>query len=387
MSELINNTSCKNLRDGLFATVSSIVLLAALGQGAQASEREERSTVWIELGGQLERIDGADGRFVAPFMLLSPTPAPYDPVSPVDAQHPPRYGVGAEGKLTFQPRSSDWILSAAIRYGRSSGNKVVKHQTDVPLSFCVTPNFCYPPTKSAAPFAKTFSKHRESHMVLDFSAGRDVGLGMFGQGYSILNAGLRIAQFHSRADTAIDARPVIERYNGFPFATSGGFPYIPGERFNQYALSGHSTRSFHGVGPSLSWEASAPLVGQADDAMFALDWGVNGAILFGRQRAEGAHQTTATHYHGAVPYIFPTQKPTYEQVYQTGKPFSRSRSIVVPNVGGFAAISLKFPSAKVSLGYRADFFIGAMDTGIDVRKKTDVSFHGPFATISIGLGG
>jgi hypothetical protein len=60
---------------------------------------------------------------------------------------------------------------------------------------------------------------------------------------------------------------------------------------------------------------------------------------------------------------------------------------VVPNIGGFAGFSLKFPNARVSLGYRADFFFGAMDGGIDTRKTYDRNFYGPFAKISIGLGG
>jgi hypothetical protein len=65
----------------------------------------------------------------------------------------------------------------------------------------------------------------------------------------------------------------------------------------------------------------------------------------------------------------------------------RSRSVVVPNVGGFVGMSLRFPNAKVSLGYRIDAFFGAMDGGIDTRKTYDRDFYGPFATISIGLGG
>jgi hypothetical protein len=59
----------------------------------------------------------------------------------------------------------------------------------------------------------------------------------------------------------------------------------------------------------------------------------------------------------------------------------------VPNLGGFAGMSLKFPNAKVSLGNRADFFFGAMDAGIDTRHTDDMNFHGPFAKISVGLGG
>ena len=66
---------------------------------------------------------------------------------------------------------------------------------------------------------------------------------------------------------------------------------------------------------------------------------------------------------------------------------TRSRSVVVPNVGGFAGLSVKYPNVKVSFGYKADFFFGAMDGGIDVRRTEDVGFHGPYASVSIGLGG
>jgi hypothetical protein len=48
---------------------------------------------------------------------------------------------------------------------------------------------------------------------------------------------------------------------------------------------------------------------------------------------------------------------------------------------------MRYPNAKVSFGYRADVFFGAVDGGGDMRKTFDRSFHGPFATISIGLGG
>ena len=64
---------------------------------------------------------------------------------------------------------------------------------------------------------------------------------------------------------------------------------------------------------------------------------------------------------------------------------TRSRNVTVPNIGGFAGLSFKYPNAKVSLGYRADFFFGAVDGGIDARKTYDRSFYGPYATVSIGL--
>jgi hypothetical protein len=61
--------------------------------------------------------------------------------------------------------------------------------------------------------------------------------------------------------------------------------------------------------------------------------------------------------------------------------------VTVPNVGGFAALSYRFTNAKISAGYRADFFFGAKDSGLETRTTADVGFHGPFATISFGIGG
>ena len=42
---------------------------------------------------------------------------------------------------------------------------------------------------------------------------------------------------------------------------------------------------------------------------------------------------------------------------------------------------------EVDLGYRADVFFGAMDGGIETRKSENVGFYGPFASVSVGIGG
>ena len=159
---------------------------------------------------------------------------------------------------------------------------------------------------------------------------------------------------------------------------------MPKQSWDVYSAKLLVTRSFTGAGPSLSWDANATLIGNPGASTLTFDWGLNGALLFGRQKAEAIHSTMAHHVpngfsltQGAIPTIYPTT------VHHT----SRSRSVVVPNVGGFAGLSLRFPNAKVSLGYRIDAFFGAMDGGIDTHKTYDRDFYGPFATISIGLGG
>jgi hypothetical protein len=124
------------------------------------------------------------------------------------------------------------------------------------------------------------------------------------------------------------------------------------------------------------------LIGDPETSSVTFDWGLNGALLFGRQKIQAHHSTTAHHgiaslNTGALPTLYPTKSNSIE----------RSRSVVIPNIGGFAGFSLRFPNAKVSLGYRIDAFFGAMDGGVDTRKTYDRDFYGPFATISIGLGG
>ena len=69
---------------------------------------------------------------------------------------------------------------------------------------------------------------------------------------------------------------------------------------------------------------------------------------------------------------------------------ARSRAhctVTVPNVGGFAGLSFQIQNFKVSAGYRADLFFNAMDGGIDTRKSENIGFYGPFASVSVGLGG
>jgi hypothetical protein len=119
-----------------------------------------------------------------------------------------------------------------------------------------------------------------------------------------------------------------------------------------------------------------------------MDWGVTGAILFGRQRSKAHHQTTGNYVEKTGPRFEPPYQHRATSHYTHG-PYDhdRTRTVAIPNVGGFAGTTLKFPDIQFSLGYRADFFFGAMDGGIDAVKKESVGFYGPFATISIGLGG
>ena len=201
--------------------------------------------------------------------------------------------------------------------------------------------------------------------------GKDVGLGLFGRhGESTLGFGVRYAQFSSTSKAVFRSLP--DQYY------ASNFKYFTKIHHHSYYARADIKRSFRGLGPSISWTGSTPIIGNPDTTEISLDWAANAAALFGRQKVTGAHQTTGIFYTGSY-------NAKVKSGYHHPVPVNRSHSAIVPNVGGLAGISFRRSNAKVSFGYRADFFFGAMDAGVDARHTENVNFHGPFATISIGL--
>jgi hypothetical protein len=377
MSELINTRGAYNaFHKHLLAGASALALTLYISSTSLAAEDADRPTVWIELGGQMEMVQGTTNPFVAPFMALSPVPSVYNDVPFIDSQKPAHFSFGAEGKLSFQPEGSDWIFSAGLRYGRSNTKRHVHHQSKAPpitFSFSYYGNtYQYTKYPSSQMLADAQADYSEQHVVVDFSAGRDVGIGMFGRnGTSVISGGVRFASFVAHSTAHMTARPEI----GTVYQSFYGIRF-PRFTYHQYTMVAAAQRSFHGVGPSLSWQASAVLLGNADTSELSFDWGVNAALLFGKQKAKTSHVTEARNHLNYASFPVTSYDPHHD---------TRSRSVVIPNLGGFAGLSVKYPNAKVAIGYRADFFFGAMDTGIDTRSIKDVGFHGPFATVSIGL--
>jgi len=381
MNELINiQKRQESFRHNLLTNVSLLALAGTIYALPSAAE-ENRSTVWIELGGQLERVDAAQSVFTPAFFDLAPTTVAN---TMVDAQRPSRYSIGGEGRITIVPKASDWVLLAAIRYGQVKNPRHLHYETPGLPSFFNYKNGvknANPVVPSLRMFGDGQTHSAESHFVLDFQAGKDVGLGLLGNdASSIFSAGVRYTQFTARSDVTLHARPVVGYGPLIGYSRLGKY-YQGHKAFHQtYNAAFHATRSTHAIGPSVSWNASMPVLGDGESMTVAFDWGANGALLFGRQRSLVSHNTT-----GAAAYFIGTV--AHARNYMHATDHARMRSIIIPNAGGYANISLKFPNAKVSLGYRGDFFFNATDSGIEVRDAANQNFYGPFATISIGLGG
>ncbi len=373
MSELTVKNKHIALHLELLVTVSAAALMASICVSEAADGDADRPTVWIEVGGQLERIDGAQSIF-APSFFAQAKPSTLAPM--VDAQSPPAYGLATEGKITFAPEDSNWIFSAALRYGRANGGKHLHHEQSV---VSATQVFASPLRNF---LGDGLTAYHDTNLTLDFQAGKDVGLGMFGSGSSsIVSAGVRIAQFTSDSNIDLRAKPYIHNSRSALFPSKYNFR---NRHSIAYTAILSASRNTHAIGPSLSWDASAPLVRSGEHATLDFDWGLNAAMLFGRQKVRVHRQTAISHYNLVVGHY---PRATYTAHSSQSANPGRSRTVMIPNIGGFAGFSFRYADAKVSFGYRADFFFGAMDSGIEAVKRENVGFYGPFATISVGLGG
>ncbi len=404
MSELIQKHDNRaTIRWKLLTGASALALTAYVSSaGLAQADDAGQPQLWIELGGQFSRLQDNLEPYAPPFAAM--TPSIFAP--PQNGEKPPTYGFDETASILFRPKDSDWQFSASIRYGRSSTNKHVRQQSyPVPYSYYTkhlwlkyfqghytgsAETFVITTPPIAARFADLHAKQSEFHTIIDFQAGKDVGLGLFGgNASSSLDIGVRFAQFTSKACVALDENPDWQFVTGI-YKHNFTVKYKTIQEVYQpyHSFSGElqAVRSFHGIGPSLSWNSSVPFAGNAQDGELTLDWGVNGALLFGRQRVKLHEQSTARyHSHGTLhAHRTPGLMTTYQGPHTPTR--TRSRNATVPNVGGSVGLSWKLQNFQMSLGYRADIFFNAIDGGIDAAKKENRAFYGPYASISIGLG-
>lgn len=389
MSELVQKNHSKAMRWKLLTSASALALAAHIASPISArAEDADRSTVWIELGGQLSHTQ--DGQETFAPSIMGNRPSMFEPSQKFEKL--PANSFDEQGKILFQPSSSTWEFSAAIRYGRAISNRHHHEQTfPKPFEKYHYSSYYGHVTTTRAPLAARFAdtevRNSESHLVLDFQAGKDVGLGLFGsrEGISVASVGVRFAQFSSKSNIVLNSDP--DWHFNTQYFAPWHIPITWGQPFHNNMARMNAERNFHGIGPLVSWVASIPVVGNVEDRAIMLDWGMNASILFGRQKARTHHQTTGQ-YHSGYGYVNPTSPVVLQTTFRgpAAPDHTRSRNVTVPNIGGFAGLSFKYTNAKISFGYRADFFFGAMDGGVDARKTYDRNFYGPFATVSIGLG-
>lgn len=351
MIEIVQTKNYRNLRYRLLLSVSSAAALAFAGEAL--ARDDVRPAVWIELGGAFDQISRDSTQWTPPNLtdpISNPSPEPFG--------KSPAIGYDVDAAIEIRPHGSDWIYGASVRYGRAQrGPKHFHDQTYETKS-----NYGkYALTTYA--FLNAKAQSRSTHAIIDFNIGRDVGLGSFNDGKSTIHFGVRMAQLNERAEASMTA-----------FSTAPA-KYSIGKIVHK--ADALMARSYTGFGPAVSWDGATPLAGSLNDG-FSFDWGMNASVLIGKQKAHIALQTQDARYYGAGANTVLS--------HLTSAP-SRDRTVVVPNLGGFAGLSWRLPNGKVSLGYRADFFFGAIDGGLSTSQKDTRGFTGPFASISYGMGG
>ena len=360
MSELTQTCRAPQyLKRQLLATASALTLMGFMN-GAQASDdtASDHPLVWLELGGQFDRENDPTQTWTPPNIPPPLTQPTFEPFGRM-----PGVGYDWDGKVAIAPDDSGWTFSAAIQFGKAKRGPKSTHDQANPTGF----NGYSQPIPATYAFTNSHSLSDTSHLIVDFQAGKDLGLGLLGgHGGSSINFGIRMAQFREGARGTMTAQAsALHKYNA-------------GVDHN---ADMHAARSFSGVGPSIDWKTSLPLTGSLANGI-ALDWGANASMLFGRQKADVSLHTEVLQY-----AAFASSVPPALLKHSTSAP-SRRKQVIVPNIGGFAGLSYRMGGrGKIALGYRADMFFGAIDGGIATRKSENVGFYGPFASVSIGIGG
>ena len=337
-----------------------------------ADKDNGRPPLWIELGGGFDFLQDRRQLFDPPFVEEA---AKNGLTSPLVYEKPPAYGLDEAAKVSFTPEGTNWVFSAAVRYGRAKRDTFRHQQTNhFGVLFTV---FHESANNARHNYAETRANDKETHTVMDFLVGKDVGLGELGMaGSSAFNGGIRIAQLRSKSAATIYSDP---NYVNLKTASNIFAPkYFQNDKGNA-----RNKHSFTGIGPEIAWNASAPLTSDGENSGVSFDWGINGAVLFGRQKARSHHQTTGKFESGIFPYFLPVNTSHYTH----SKSAARSRTVTVPNLGASIGLSYRYSNAKISFGYRVDEFFGAMDGGIDAQKSYNFGDSGPYLNVSIGIGG
>ena len=174
--------------------------------------------MWIEVGGAFTQLDNGQDAYLPPFTLVAPR-LPFITVSPSVIERPAPTSWDGNAKVTFEPSGMNWTLSAGIVCGRAIRSDALRQQTAQRTSN----EYGY------AAYQSTAARNSESHLILDFHAGRDVGLGAFGSdGHSKVSFGVRYVQLNSEINATI--------------------------HYQQSSGSLFAGRKFIGIGPSLSWD-------------------------------------------------------------------------------------------------------------------------------------
>ena len=307
-----------SLRRKLLGTASVLALvgLVQVPTEARAGDSSMADSDWhmtLDLVGQYTLNSGGRTIYGDPGFFAAPNPT---------------VGIanGGDGYLALNLTKGDWVYGLSFNYGRTSTSHA---------------GFSYSYPSFPYYYGSGNVRHTESHKIIDFTVGRDVGLGMLGMdGSSVFSLGVEWGNF--AADTV------------------GDFTYGSKYYYTNFRRTIH--RRFNGIGPVISWSAST---GIGDPAQhLSLNWGVTGSVLFGDRTVYGVNIDDAP----------------------------RKSSGTVPRASGYIGIGWSSPDCPyaIGVGYAVQSSWGVFDGNFD-DDGDESSFrinrlsHGPYIDLTLKL--
>jgi len=346
----------------------------------------------VEIGGQVQRHDAPNQTVMPGF--ADAFPAPLNIFAAPQGENLDQ-GDGRSIKLAYQPTSSPWWISGSLRYGKTNGTQIQNAQkrTD---PVCVFGGYfafacsLFADNPKYDPFTKfTTTNHsevsitdREEHTLVDFSVGRDLGLGGFD--HSSISAGLRHAELKSTTMAVFRGIPDWNPQEGLLASFYGS--YVPHTRYDGAV---NESREFNGLGPVVAWDASYPVLGDVEMGRLDVDWSVSGGVLFGKQKSLISGYDQASYFLTRASTVVlngDPDGPTTVTETPVG-PYSRSKSVSVPTAAISLGLSYAVDRFQMGAGYRWERYFNAIDGGFTEHKSYDRTMDGPYFKIAVGFGG
>ncbi len=321
---------------------------------------------------------------------------------------------GREVRLTYQPVGSPWKVSAGLRYGRTGWEKGADQRREeiAGPTVCNTertgdfgfvgnlrcdPTYGpvtrdlgggliwtfenkYDPSYLLTPVNRSGSSYRrqEEHTIVDFTVGRELGLGAFGEGKSALVAGLRFAEFEANSQGEVVGIPDMTVPEGWSSLDSA---------FSHHRAAFRVDRSFEGVGPTVTWEGSRNVLGDDRTGRVNVDWSATGGALFGKQKTTVGGTQGVDNFSGPYP-TYPAGWADLPAVPQQPIDVApRVKSVTAPLLDLSLGLSYEAQRFKVGAGYRWERYFDVLDGGYDEHQSYSRTIHGPYFKIAVGFGG
>jgi hypothetical protein len=149
-----------------------------------------------------------------------------------------------------------------------------------------------------------------------------------------------------------------------------------------------AAREFKGAGPTISWDAAVPLLGNDETGKLNVDWSLTAGVLFGDRETTVVGDDMFRNI-GVVIGSRGLQLPLDTLGTPTNITFDEARTedATVPLLDLSLGLSYEVGRVKLGTGYRWERYFDVLDTGFDAEKKADRTIDGPYFKIAVGFGG